>query len=116
MILDVRNPVEYKTSHLQNAILAENIKRAKRLLHDVQKHQPIVVYCSVGYRSAKLAKQLMLQGFTNVSNLEGSIFQWANEGRPVYADGKMVKVVHPYDNKWGQLLDQKYWKKPEEEK
>jgi hypothetical protein len=39
-----------------------------------------------------------------VQNLEGSIFRWANEGRPVYADGMQVDRVHPFDDSWGKLL------------
>jgi hypothetical protein len=38
-------------------------------------------------------------------NLEGSIFQWANECRPVYRDAAEVQQVHPYDGIWGKLLD-----------
>ena len=38
-------------------------------------------------------------------NMEGSIFKWANEGRPVYRDGERVEKVHPYNETWGRLLD-----------
>ena len=55
----------------------------------------MVAYCSVGYRSAGLTDELGQRGYTRVCNLEGSLFQWANEGRPlVNADGR-VNVVHP---------------------
>ncbi len=40
-----------------------------------------------------------------MQNLKGSIFQWANEGRPVVRDGEPVREVHPYDAVWGRLLD-----------
>ena len=65
---------------------------------------PIVVYCSVGYRSAGVAQALRRQGFKDVVNLKGSIFRWANEGRPVFRSGRMVAAVHPYDASWGTLL------------
>jgi hypothetical protein len=52
-----------------------------------------------------MAERLQKAGFTNVMNLEGSIFQWANEGRPVYRDAAEVQQVHPYDGIWGKLLD-----------
>jgi hypothetical protein len=29
------------------------------------------------------------------------IIRWANEGRPVYRDGRAVAEVHPYDDQWG---------------
>ena len=46
----------------------------------------------------------MKKGYTEVYNLEGSIFAWANEGRPVYRGKERVQVVHPYDKIWGRLL------------
>ena len=42
-------------------------------------------------------------------NLEGSIFRWAGEGRPVYRDGVRVEQVHPYDDRWGALLPRTLW-------
>ena len=46
----------------------------------------------------------MAAGYADVWNLEGSIFQWANGGRPVYRDGRPVEAVHPYNTLWGTLL------------
>jgi hypothetical protein len=43
-----------------------------------------------------------------VFNLEGSLFQWANEGRPVYRDDVPVQAIHPYDARWGRLLDRRF--------
>jgi 3-mercaptopyruvate sulfurtransferase SseA len=58
----------------------------------------------VGYRSSELATRLQRAGQTNVTNLEGSIFQWANEGRALEASGKPATRVHPYNEKFGRLL------------
>ena len=66
-------------------------------------------YCSVGYRSSRLAEELRARGFENVFNLEGSLFQWANEGRPLYRGEERVDQAHPYDEEWGQLLDRRLW-------
>ena len=41
-----------------------------------------------------------------VWNLEGSIFKWANEGRPmVDENGASAQCCHPYSVLWGKLLD-----------
>jgi hypothetical protein len=40
----------------------------------------------------------------NVMNLEGSIFQWANEGREVVRGDTSVREVHPYGRRWAGLL------------
>jgi 3-mercaptopyruvate sulfurtransferase SseA len=79
-----------------------------RPLRGLPKNAPIVVYGSVGYRSARLAHWLAGQGYTNVRNLSGSIFQWANEDRPLFRDGRPALEVHPYDRRWGLLLESRY--------
>ena len=114
LLLDVRTTEEFGVSHLKEAHLTPSEKEAAPLLADVPKDRRIVVYCSVGYRSSELAAGLMKQGFTNIHNLEGSLFAWANEGRPVYRNGQAVKVVHPYGGIWGKLLKEALrWKEPE---
>jgi rhodanese-related sulfurtransferase len=102
-LLDVRTAAEYEVSHLQNARRVQPGSPASII--QLPKDQPIVTYCSIGYRSGALARTLDRAGFTHVSNMEGSIFKWANEGRPVYCHGQQVKKVHPYNERWGKLLD-----------
>jgi 3-mercaptopyruvate sulfurtransferase SseA len=63
------------------------------------------VYCSVGWRSAIAARELVRRGARDVRNLEGGIFQWANEGRPVYRSARVVREVHPFDRLWAVFLD-----------
>ncbi|MGD2064517.1 MAG: rhodanese-like domain-containing protein [Nitrospirota bacterium] len=109
VLLDVRAAAEFAVSHLAGARPAPTADDALRLLRSAGKDHPIVAYCSVGYRSAAIVERLSAAGFTRVRNLEGSLFQWANEGRPVYRDGRAVEEVHPYDDKWGVLLDRDLW-------
>ena len=104
VLLDVRGREEFDVSHLRQAHWAADLKQALWVLKDSPKDATIVVYCSVGLRSAYLAQQLQERGFRNVSNLEGSLFEWANSGLPVYRGDNVVKLVHPYNRKWGQLL------------
>ena len=102
VLLDTRSKEEYSVSCIKDAKLMYFDK-----LPD-DKDTKIIVYCSVGYRSAAAAHKLKRQGYKNVYNLEGSIFEWANKGNPVYKGDKQVKKVHPYNKKWGELLDEKY--------
>lgn len=105
LILDARNQVEYAVSHIKAAVNIDPIAPDFTTLLLGDKNTPIVVYCSVGYRSAKIAEQLHNQGFTQIFNLSGGIFQWANEARPIYTDDKsLTKLVHPYDAIWENLL------------
>lgn len=105
-LVDVRGKAEYDVSHLQGARHATRVADVRAL--GIPESDPVVVYCSVGYRSSALAHRLQRAGYTNVFNLEGSIFAWANEGRPVFRGAEQVEVVHAYDPKWGQLLDRRW--------
>ncbi|MCS4136203.1 rhodanese-like domain-containing protein [Salinibacter ruber] len=104
VLLDARSPDEYAVSHLRGARRVSPSADAYPALDTLASDAPIVVYCSVGYRSAGVVQALQTQGFSRVYNLKGSIFRWANEGRPVYRNGEPVSAVHPYDVSWGQLL------------
>lgn len=65
----------------------------------------VVAYCSVGYRSSQLAAQLMARHpDLRISNLEGGLFQWASEGRPMVCGAHPAHHVHPFDRAWGLLL------------
>lgn len=104
LVLDVRDQVEYNVSHLK---ASQRIDPREPHLSEhltFAKDTPIVVYCSVGYRSAKIAEQIRIQGFSRVFNLSGGIFQWASERRPVFKDSRPVEFVHPYNSKWAKLL------------
>jgi rhodanese-related sulfurtransferase len=106
VLLDARQPEEYAVSHLPGALLAADETSALRALGETPQDATVVVYCSVGYRSSALAEKLQAQGYEHVFNLEGSIFEWANEGHPVLRNGQPVHQVHPYNPLWGRYLRQ----------
>jgi rhodanese-related sulfurtransferase len=104
-VLDAREPAEFAVSHLAGAVRVSPDATAKEILASLDTSRPIVIYCSVGYRSSRLATRLLESGRVSVFNLEGSIFTWANEGRPlVTRDDKATTVVHPFDSVYGRLL------------
>lgn len=107
-LIDARSREEYEVSHLRGAIPAETVDEVEAATGG-DRERPLVLYCSVGYRSSALAARLQAAGYTRVYNLEGSIFRWANEGRPVFRGGEEVRRVHPYDTSWGQYLDRSLW-------
>lgn len=116
LVIDVREPSEYEVSHLPGAVHAQDGDIAE-LVAAADPDRPIVLYCSVGYRSsAAVADLIQLQDsevldpvwpdiLDRLWNLEGSIFEWANSGRPVYRGDVEVDRVHPYDTQWGKLLE-----------
>jgi rhodanese-related sulfurtransferase len=107
-LLDIRNSSEYRFSHLQGAVNAADTKTALDKLKGVNKRTPIIVYCSVGYRSSAAAVDLQKAGFTHVRNIKGGIFTWVNEGRPVFQNDVRVIKVHPYNRYWSALLHSDY--------
>lgn len=109
ILIDARAADEFNVSHIENAQHAETIEAALALLEGEARTREIVVYCSVGYRSGFLARELQSAGFSNARNLEGSIFEWANRGHPLYRGADRVKRVHPFDREWGQYLERSLW-------
>jgi rhodanese-related sulfurtransferase len=103
LLVDVRAPEEFSNSHLKGA---RNQRTAGQIAQAVRDHKPgkTILYCSVGFRSSRLAHLLSSRGMPGISNLEGSIFQWANEGRPLFQGNVPVKKVHPYGKRWAGLL------------
>uniref|UniRef100_UPI0035182698 rhodanese-like domain-containing protein n=1 Tax=Mesoflavibacter profundi TaxID=2708110 RepID=UPI0035182698 len=104
---DARSFEEYKVSHLKDAVFVDfenfDIEKTAQLISD--KNEIIVVYCSIGVRSAKIAQQLKDEGYTNVFNLYGGIFEWKNNNFSVF-DLNDIKTenVHVYDKSWAKWL------------
>ena len=76
--LDAREQEEYEVSHIPDALYIgfKDFSKEEVLKLIPNKEVSVVVYCSIGVRSEKIAKQLQLLGFKNVKNLYGGIFEW----------------------------------------
>ncbi len=103
LLIDTRKPEEFAVSHLRGAVNLESPGAIAKYLAE-RKPGRAILYCSVGYRSSRLADQLQRRGIQDIANLEGSIFAWANEGRPVFQGEREVRQVHPYNARWAGLL------------
>jgi rhodanese-related sulfurtransferase len=108
VLLDARTVDEYAVSHLHGALRMDPYRPLLRPLRGMPKDTAIVVYSTVGYRGARLVHWLTAQGYNNATALSGSIFAWANEGRPLEREGRPVTEVHPYDDSWKYLLSSDY--------
>lgn len=98
--IDVRTAREFETSHVPGAIFAGGTDlRALTEGHVAELRQgPVIVYCSVGWRSAAATARLRSRE-VDASNLRGGVFAWAQEGHPLTAER-----VHPYNALFGLLL------------
>ncbi|WP_423147929.1 rhodanese-like domain-containing protein [Rubrolithibacter danxiaensis] len=85
LVLDVRTPEEYATGHIRGAVNIDwkNAEEFKAKANELQKTQPVYVYCRSGARSEKASNWLSTNGFTNVTDLEGGIEAWKKAGKRV---------------------------------
>jgi rhodanese-related sulfurtransferase len=104
LLVDAREQKEYTVSHIQQSLWVGYDKLDLSPLTNVPKNKPIVVYCSVGYRSEKVAEKLIAQGFTNVKNLYGGIFEWKNQDKTVVNETGETNQVHAFSKAWGVWL------------
>lgn len=106
VLLDTRTPDEYRISHLKGARFVDFASYEKVNFSGISRQQTVVVYCSVGYRSERVGERLKALGFRDVRNLYGGIFQWINEGHPVYNAAGPTRQIHPYSVLWSGWLRQ----------
>ncbi len=105
IILDAREESEYLVSHLSGAIHIGYDHFDKNSMRGISKDSPIIVYCSVGYRSEKIAEQLLDMGFSDIRNLYGGIFEWKNQGKQVTDKNGTTEKVHAFSKTWGVWLN-----------
>ena len=108
IIIDVREIGEFRVSHLDDALHLVSAEAISDVIAErgLSKDTEIIVYCSVGYRSASVAADLEERGFTQVLNLEHSLFEWANKGFPMTSSSGSTDKVHPFNKAWSVLVDE----------
>lgn len=105
IFIDVREKKEYDVSHIKNALWCGWDNYSMSRLKDVPRNGQLIIYCSVGYRSEIATRYFPNADFRNVSNLYGGIFEWINQGYPVYNNAGIITTqVHAYSREWGQWL------------
>lgn len=106
VLLDAREKEEYNISHLPNAVWGGFNTFDEKHLKGISKDAIVVVYCSIGYRSEKIAEQLKNMGYSKVYNLYGGIFEWTNRSYPLLDEKENpTQSVHAYNKNWGRWLD-----------
>lgn len=105
VILDTREPCEYKVSHIRNAINVGCKTFSMDSVKNIAKGAKVVVYCSVGYRSKQIGEILVKNGYSNVFNLQGGIFKWVNDDFPIVdMNNHQTDRIHAYSKLWGKWL------------
>jgi len=78
LFLDVREPDEYETAHIEGTRLVP-LGELEAHLAELSdwKDRPIVVHCLSGARSEKACRLLLERGFHDVTNMTGGIQAWS---------------------------------------
>ncbi|WP_439489883.1 rhodanese-like domain-containing protein [Algoriphagus sp.] len=103
-ILDTREKEEFEVSHLQDAQWVGYDSFSMENVAELDKNQPVLVYCTVGSRSQEIGKKLQNAGYKEVYNLYGGLIGWANEGKPIVQGDSPTNRIHTYSQSWGIWL------------
>ncbi len=106
IILDSRELNEFKVSHLENSIwVGYDDFDIHNTIKKIKSNKPIVVYCSIGYRSEKIGEKLLEKGHL-VYNLYGGIFDWKNNDYTIInSESEATEKVHCYNKEWSKWLE-----------
>jgi molybdopterin/thiamine biosynthesis adenylyltransferase/rhodanese-related sulfurtransferase len=91
VLVDTREPHEYKEAHLEGGalvppgLLGDEIEKAAP-----DKSARTILYCRSGNRSGIAAAQLQRMGYTNVASVAGGIIAWQEQGLPVVSASGMT--------------------------
>ena len=81
LVIDVRQPEEYRAGHITGSKLIPLGDLSKRI-HELPKDREIVCVCASGSRSHSATKILVGAGYTAV-NMQGGMFMWQRAQLPV---------------------------------
>jgi sodium/bile acid cotransporter 7 len=95
VFVDVREAKEQKVSMLPGAITEEKLLRSPEKYGD----RILIGYCTISYRSGKLAQKLKAKGLSML-NLRGGLLAWVHGGGKVYDQNGETRRIHVYGRKW----------------
>jgi sodium/bile acid cotransporter 7 len=95
VFVDVRAKKEQAVSMLPGAITEQAF-----LNHiDRYRDKTVISYCTISYRSGKLAAKLKARGVVML-NLRGGLLAWVHDGGKVYDRTGETRRIHVYGRKW----------------
>ena len=87
VLIDVREPDEWRQGHIPQAVGISRGFLELRIEEKVPDHKtPIIVQCASGTRSLLAARTLRELGYENIYNLTGGFNSWKDRGLPWVAD------------------------------
>jgi len=95
VFVDVREKKEQAVSMLPGAITEQEFLNHLERYRD----KTIIGYCTISYRSGKLAEKLKAKGVVML-NLRGGLLAWVHDGGKVYDRNGETRRIHVYGRKW----------------
>lgn len=112
VLLDARSAQEFAVSRIEGARRVDPAMSAaqfEKTFGGELKGRKVVVYCAVGGRSSTLASRIDraadTAGAAGVYSLEGGIFRWHNEKRPLVGPAGATDEVHPFSANAARLIE-----------
>lgn len=91
VLIDVREPAEYRSKHIEGSTLISLSQLSCERLPSKSGH--IVIHCQSGRRSLDACLKLLSQdSFLNVASLDGGIVAWEQAGFSVKKNGSMIPL------------------------
>ncbi|HZB89411.1 MAG TPA: rhodanese-like domain-containing protein [Terracidiphilus sp.] len=78
-LIDVREPWEVATAHVEGALAMPMGDVAARAHQELDPEEHVVVFCHAGVRSMNATVWLRNQGFVQVQSMRGGIDAWSRE-------------------------------------
>ncbi len=84
-LIDVRTPAEYKSGHIYGAtnIDFNQFENMKITFGNLDRNQPMLIYCAAGGRSTKTVVLMKEMGFKQIYELSSGINGWKAAGKAV---------------------------------
>lgn len=95
VLVDVRPEAERRISMIPGAIPLDELEADPARYAEAT----IVTYCTVGYRSGLVARELQDRGY-EVLNLHGSLLSWTHAGGELIDSEGTTDRVHVYGKRW----------------
>lgn len=80
-LIDVRSADEHKEARIKGSKLI-SLQTLEARLHEIDKKEPLLIYCHSGGRSSRALGFLHQQGYSQAKHIAGGISTWAGEGLP----------------------------------
>lgn len=83
VILDVRTPVEFLVSHIENAVNVNYYSFSfRKKIKQLDRSKTYLVHCQTGVRSGKTLPIMLEAGFTNIYHLTDGFKAWSDADLP----------------------------------